>query len=375
METLHDIRIRKISKIFPHPNADKLEILQIDGWQTIASINSFKVNEDCIYVPIDFILPEILEKKVFGDSKITRSGSGRIRSIKLRGSLSQGLAISFSVIKEVYNLRDQDIESLNKKNMDWGIYLNILKYEPPEKDQGQPTTRSTQPAKKKFQNINFKKYTKVPKYQDIINYFDDECEVCITEKIHGSNARFSYIRSEAKTLWQKIKKLFGFLPEWQFVFGSHEVQLSNKLLTQDTNNVFAIIAKRLDLQNRLPKDIIIFGEIYGHKIQKNYEYGLKDSQDFILFDAYIPSTKRWLNCFELIELNKTLNLQMVPILYKGKFDPEKVEKLASGPSVLYPAQSIREGIVIEKISDNGERNKIRLINNNYLLKSDTTDFH
>ena len=72
MSTLK-VKIVKIDKIEPHPNADKLEICKMKDldWYCVIPINTFKVGDLCLYIPIDSVLPEELEKKIFGsDSKI-----------------------------------------------------------------------------------------------------------------------------------------------------------------------------------------------------------------------------------------------------------------------------------------------------------------
>ncbi len=88
--------IETITEIRAHPNADRLELAKVLGWQTIVKKGEFKVGDNIVFVPIDTILPDapwsaFLKK---GDSPI------RLRTIKLRGEYSQGLVLPRSVLPE-----------------------------------------------------------------------------------------------------------------------------------------------------------------------------------------------------------------------------------------------------------------------------------
>ena len=88
------VEVCKIVSIKEHPNANKLELAYIggeNGWQTCVVIDNYRVGDKVIYIPVDSILPMDIEKILFGeDSKIVLKKS-RVRSIKIRGAISQGM--------------------------------------------------------------------------------------------------------------------------------------------------------------------------------------------------------------------------------------------------------------------------------------------
>ena len=94
-------RVTKILKVEHHPNADKLDVAQVDGWHCIVGRDTYKAGDKCIYIPIDSIIPYPLEKIIFAGAKVKLS-KGRIKTIKLRGLISQGLVVHPDTIKE-YN--------------------------------------------------------------------------------------------------------------------------------------------------------------------------------------------------------------------------------------------------------------------------------
>ena len=89
--------IRRISEIKPHGNADKLDIAIIDGWQLVtAKDNGFKTGDIVVYCEIDSWIPHEVAP-FLSKGKEPREYNGvkgeRLRSIKLRGELSQGLIL------------------------------------------------------------------------------------------------------------------------------------------------------------------------------------------------------------------------------------------------------------------------------------------
>ncbi len=363
MSTLQ-VLVVQIEDIISHPNADKLEVAVIAGWNCVVQKDAFKKGDIGVYFPIDSILPELLEYKIFGpDSKIVLH-KHRVRTIKLRGAISQGLLVRPATIGLPEGTVGADLTE----------YLGVTKYEPPvpefQKFQGRIAT-------KKEVNPHFHKYTKIENIKNYKQMFEPEEDVVATEKIHGTNFRAGWVPFVAITWAEKIKKFFGFSPEWQFVFGSHNVQLQHKMLYDGfyEKNVYAQMVKKYDLEKKIPKGFVLYGEIYGDGIQKDYSYGLMNNQhDMVCFD--IMKDGVYLNFVEAADMAHGLGIPQPPILYSGPFSGLDLEILVLGPSLLGP-QKVREGAVIrsheEKKSILG-RKVLKAISPEYLLK-DNTEFH
>ena len=88
--------IQKITNIRPHNNADNLELVNILGWQVVVKRNEFKEGEFCVYIPIDSVLPD---KPEF---EFLRNKDFRIKTIKLRGNLSQGICFPLSILESIH---------------------------------------------------------------------------------------------------------------------------------------------------------------------------------------------------------------------------------------------------------------------------------
>ena len=361
------VKIIKIDEIFLHDNAERLELAKVCDWICVVGKNQFKAGDKAIYIPVDSILSEKAENIIFADSKI-QLNHHRVRTIRVRGKVSQGLLVDLSKFPKLAKL---DVGT------DVAEALGITKYEPPA-----PSYQQSVPGKKKekkLENPLFNKYTglsNIKWYSETLNIGET---VAITEKIHGSNVRFGLLPTAANTLWKKILKLFKLLPEHEFVYGSHNVQLQHREGYKGfySEDVYGALAKKYDIASILKPGEQIFGELYGSGIQKNYTYGCAQGEHkLVIFDVQVDGV--WLNHNDLVKWCQERKLPMVPILYVGPYSKEVLEKCTSGKSVLVPAQPVREGCVVrpmvERFAAPG-RVVLKSINPDYLLDNSNTDFH
>lgn len=76
-----------IESLNPIEGADKIEVCTVLGWHCVIKKDEFKVGEKVIYIEVDSVVPENPEFEFLRDRKF------RVRTIKLRGQISQGLVI------------------------------------------------------------------------------------------------------------------------------------------------------------------------------------------------------------------------------------------------------------------------------------------
>lgn len=373
--TIYMVPYTSILDVQPHNNAERLEVATVYGFQVIVSKGRYKVGDKAVYIPIDSILPEKLEKKIFPeDSKVKLSGS-RVRQIKLRGLASQGMLID---PKDIADLTDV---SKLKDEQDLKTILGVKKYQPPVKhvnlNAGQKGQRN-----KKHENPLFHKYNGLDSIKWLPNKFGEETQVVIQEKLHGTNARASIMPYATTTLKKKILQLLRLAPKFENCYGSNNVEISAKTTYNGFygEDVYGSVFSKLDVFNKLKFGEAAYGEIIGPGIQKGYSYGLKDHA-FILFDVKVlqaDGSQKWLNPSEVKKFAEERGFTYVPVIYEGPFNKELAYSLTKGPSVFCPAEKIREGIVIksaENYSVAGNKQALKWVSEDYLNDPTNTDEH
>ncbi len=353
------VEVVRVNTLTKHPNADTLWIAQIKGWNCIVKEGQFKVGDLAIFIPIDAVLPE----KMIEEYKLDYLKNGRrVKTVKLRGYISQGLLLPVPPDKnwvEGQNVAEE---------------LGITKWEPPT-----PTYAyySNFKGSKRNPNPNFKKYTDIENINNYPEIFKPGELVVITEKIHGTNFRVGNVPIEENNWWARIKAWFG--GRYEFVVGSRNVQLSscslwNKKKVWYSEDVYTKIAKRYKLDQILPKDHILFGEIYGKGIQ-DLTYGLEDI-DVVFFDLMVNG--KYVDYYDFVSFCSRFNLPTVPLIYIGEYMPSLLTLYTCGNSLLCPSQ-MREGAVIKPLKETIDprigRKILKSINPDYLLRKGATEYH
>lgn len=365
------VEIVQIKSVETHPNADRLDIATIAGWQCVVGRDTHKPGDEAIYIPIDAVLGPEIECYLFPpDSKIQLSKS-RVRTIKLRGAISQGMLVdlSYSLLEKFPLLRIRHLGD------DVADILGITKYEPPARD----IPNHMQGNSQKRPNPHFQKYTDIENFKHYPDVFE-QCElVYVTEKLHGTSARFAKLPVEANTVWKRILQFLHLLPPYEFCFGSRRVQLQDKPKHHKgfyEENVYAMMAHKYHLAKLLKPGEALYGEIVGHGIQGGYNYGCQQGE--YLFFAYdVQINGKYLDVPDFVVWCEANNIQPVPQLTFGAFDSDRMNLLRQGDSTI-GNQKIREGIVIKPGKERWDhrigRVVLKHINDAYLLQKDGTDF-
>jgi len=361
--------IAKIKEIEPIPGADNIEQVLIGGWNCITKKGEYNVNDLVVIATTDAIIPQKLSDGL-GITNYLRKGQ-RVRTVKLRGVYSECLIIPITFIPVKYRTEGTDCMEL----------LEIFKYEPPIKQ-----VQLSSGKKIRYQsNPAFHVYYKFPNLKNVPGMFTETDLVQITRKIHGTNARFGIIKKIKLSFWDRVKKFLRLADEWidyEFVVGSHNVEKGSDSQGFYDTNVWYEIADKYNIKKKLwdyikvrssidplETGVIIYGEIYGAGIQKNYNYGLNDLE-FAMFDM------TWNNHYDSTMVteyaaNNILKLPHVPVLYEGHWSQNIQDKFVFN-NYIENSKVPHEGIVIKHIS--GERSKVaKIINPSYLTYSEKHD--
>lgn len=357
------VEVVKVQEVNKHPNADRLDLVSIKGWVCVAGREDpttprYKKGDTCIYIPIDSVLPKQLEDYLFPPGSLVTLSKSRVKSVKIRKALSQGMVIDAN--KDLLKMYPKLAKI--KLGDDVAAILGITKYEP-------PATGSLMGGNQARNHPDFHKYTDIENFKNFPDMFVEGEPCYITEKLHGTSARFS-LMSVKRSFLDKILMFLKLKKEHEFLVGSRNVQLKKG------TDVYNKIAKQLDLEKKLLPGEILYGEIVGSGIQANYTYGCKEGQhNFYAYDVKVNN--EFLSPASFRMFCKERGINPVPMLHRGPFSLELANKLRQGDSLI-GGQKVREGIVIKPIAEDkswtGARKVLKFINDTYLLK-DNTDFH
>jgi RNA ligase (TIGR02306 family) len=324
--------IQRILDVQPVENADALDKVKVLGWQVVAKRGEFKVGDLCVYIQIDTIVPDKPEFAFLAGNKF------RVRTIKLRGCLSQGIVFPLSILPNPTPISWVEGEDVSET-------LGVTHYEKPVSAQLGGENKGNFPP--------FIPKTDEERIQNIPAVLDElrGKQYIITTKCDGTSCTIFFKDGE-----------FG-------------VCSRNNMKKESDNSVYWRVAKKYDLEAKLRKfnrNFAIQGEICGPGIQKN-KLGLTEI-DFFVFDVFDIDEGKYLPAYQMLSITQVMELKKVPIDEMGQGFPYSLEQLLEKAKGKYhDTQNDREGIVIRSITgDFSERLRDRIsfkvLNNDFLLK-------
>jgi RNA ligase (TIGR02306 family) len=315
MRKLASIKI--IDNIKPIEGADLIELASVGGWNVVVAKDvGHKVGDWVVYCEIDSFLPIREEFEFLRKSSYKKMGDQegfRLKTIKLKGVLSQGLILPFRILPfgDTFH-QGQDVSEI----------LGIVKYEPPVPAELAGKVKGLFPS--------FIPKTDEERCQNLTSEYQQwkiqsNHKFYVTEKLDGSSATY-YIKN-----------------------GEFGVCSRNLDLLETEGNTFWKVARQLELEQKmasLGKNISFQGELIGEGIQGN-PYGIK-GQTVRFFNIFDIDQYSRVDVNEFVSLMERLDLAYVPFLEMDFLLPDTIEEMleyAEDKSVLN-LKTEREGVVV-----------------------------
>lgn len=386
----HQANVVRIKTIYPHPDPEttNLELIEIDGYQVVVRKGEFQLGDLAVYIQPDSVVPQTEPFKFIWEEHVGLDGTvpakrRRITVRKFRGEWSEGLLLPLSDFQPFPGERFLIVEG-----DDISEKIGVTHYDPDADSAGTKAPQTNAPKVKSKRPKTLKGWVRyiwykvtgrgrkaeallsvpfvVPTYDvDALKNYKSAFDgldpnnpadfVVVTEKIHGSNARFLYLGG---TMYAGSKN------QWKAAGNNtwHEALKQNPWIEDWC---------------RSNEGCALYGEVVPTQKSKNvtWDYGCKKGEvRFYAFDIYNTDGK-WLNYEdfrESLSLTGTSEVvNQVPILYYGPYY-KNVLDLANGPSWVFETKHIREGFVIKTAVERHVRGigrlQLKVVSNEFLAK-------
>lgn len=337
------VTIEKVLGISPIAKSDNLEKATIRGWSVVVKRGAFQVGDYCVFFEIDSFLPLEQKYEFLRKSSFRKNGNGeegfRLKTVKLRGQISQGLAMSLAdcdIYQESENVWKYSNPIGNtyfidpNSNEDLSNIFNVVKYEPAIPKSLSGMAKGTFPSyipktdQERIQNL----FSDPDQLKEILgNTFE------ITLKLDGTSATY-------------YKNVGGEI-------GACSRNLDLKL--EDNSSMYVKFSRETGILDIIPEGYAIQGELYGNGIQGNHDK--LPTVSLYVFDIFDIVNQKYLTplerktFFEQYLTGKHEKIKHVPIFPQAYFgDDMTLEQLLEVsnkmPSINNP---ICEGLVYKRI--------------------------
>ena len=347
--------VRVIDAIDPIPGADAIDVATIGGWKVVVKKGEFNPGDMCVYFEIDSWIPKDVAPFLFKGRSYNGVEGERLRTVKLRGQISQGLVLPMTVVAS-YSPRDCNWYIMHHDDYlldgdDLTEFLMIQKYEKPLPGSLAGKVRGNFPSfirktdQERIQNLK----------KQLAFWVFGGLRWEVTEKLDGSSM----------TVYHN---------DGLFSVCSRNLDLA--MPDEGVHNSFWEVALRHKLNERMVdfgRNIAIQGELVGPGVQGN-KYGLSHT-DFYVFDVWDIDNQCYVSPSERLCIVEHFGLKNVPVIARDlEINPfnsvsENITELlayAEGKSVI-GNKSEREGLVFK--SDCGGKS-FKVISNKWLLKNE-----
>jgi len=292
----HTVEVVRLGELLPHPNADKLSIVQVFGFTVCVNNSDWTQGDLAAYIPPDSIVPNTAQYAYLG-------GHLRIRAKKLRGVVSFGMLVSAPAGSE--------------PGQDVAAQLGITHYEPSLLLSAYGGNEAGPPGfvDSKFDIENLRRYPGV---------IPDGTPVHITEKIHGACARYTWrldrLWAGSRATW---KKEAGSCPWWRAAKGTPQIE------------AFC----------RGNRNCTLYGEVFGQV--QDLQYGSPNGVRFAAFDVSLDNGL-FVGASQATSMLKDHAVPRVPLLFSDvPYSFDTCIAAAEGCSFVPEADHVREGCVVK----------------------------
>ncbi|MFY7066126.1 RNA ligase (ATP) [Nocardiopsis changdeensis] len=313
--------------VHPHPNADALELAQVGLFRAVVAKGAYRTGDWAVYIPENALLPDGLIDELGLTGKLAGSRRNRVKAIRLRGEISQGVVCSPRA------LADRDLAAAHEEGADFAAELGVTKWVPEIPVHMSGEVVAAPDLLRWIEVENAKRYPDV---------FTPGEPVVATEKIHGTACLFTLV---AETGEEFVSSKGHGSRNFALAFAEDNLYWRS-VRTHGVPEAARRIAEKFGAAR-----VGVFGEVFGAGVQDlGYgEHGRSERPGYAVFDVRldVDGTVSWVDAADLPGLLAEVGLPAVPELYNGPYDEAALFEAAQGDETWSGrAAHLREGVVV-----------------------------
>ena len=329
--------IQRITAIDPIEGADAIEVATVLGWKVVVKKGEFRVGDLGVYMEIDSVPPDEPQYAFLWRNAEQRPNNFRIRTVKLRGQISQGILfpLTSKYLPYVGPAGDREGSDVTEA-------LGVTKYEPPLPG------GSNDIEGQFFDGVPKTDEDRVQSRADLLAALQGR-PYYITVKCDGASMTVAMHDGVVKVASRNYR--LADTPDSKYWQAAREEGW-------DRLSIHDIVARNPHLAFQ--------GELVGPGIQNNR---LAEERSMCrVFNVYDRNAGRHLTWDEMIDLKEDFGFLTVPYVESGhSFLYTQDDLLALAEGKYERTNNEREGIVIRN-NDDGPRVSFKAISNRFLLK-------
>ncbi|WAE74743.1 RNA ligase (ATP) [Streptomonospora nanhaiensis] len=346
--------------IHPHPDADALELAQVGLFRAVVAKGAYRTGDWAVYIPENALLPDDLIGELGLTGRLAGSGRNRVKAVRLRGELSQG------IVCRPGRLAGVDLASAHGEGTDFAADLGITKWVPEVPLHMSGELVAAPDLMRWIEVENAKRYP---------DAFEPGERVVATEKIHGTACLFTLVAGTGE----------------EFVSSKGHGSRNFALAPADDNLYWRAVAAygvpeaAREVADRFGAARVgVFGEVFGAGVQDLVygESGRGARPGYAVFDIAldIGGARTWIDAVDLPGVLDAVGLPAVPVLHDGPYDEAALTAVAQGAETWSGSGlHMREGVVVRPARERasgvlGGRAIAKFVSEAYLTRKGGTEY-
>lgn len=358
------VPVVRILSVTPIENADAIEVAQVMGYRCVVKKGQFREGDLAVYIPEAAIVPDSILEVLGLKGMLAGPQGNRVKAIKLRGVVSQGLLMPITdelQVEFAYTFLNLEGARPLAEGEDLAEMFGITKYQPviPVHMAGEVLNLFGHTLKYDIENI-----------QKHVGVLQEGEQVVMTEKLHGT-----WCCLAMKMDLDNDELLNGNM--FATSKGQSEDGLAFKHNERNAGNLYhkTLVANADKIQavkEIFGATVYVLGEVFGPV--QDLTYGLKEAK-FRVFDIYVgnPGHGDYVDDAVLDRVCETVGFERVPVLYRGPYSKEAELAVRDGKDTISNSH-VREGVVIKPVVERYDtklgRVQLKSVSPAYILRKD-----